>query len=462
MMGLDMSNNNSIKSYLKQASHLIDNWLDLYTYYYEIPGVSVGIFVEDEVIFQKEYGYANLENKIKLTSQHLFRIASHSKLFTATAIMKLYDQGKLSIDDKVLKHLPWFTSDKDDNLEHITIRNLLTHSSGLTSDGITAHWYNHQFPKIDEVKNQIKEGASFFKSSELFKYSNFGFTILGQIIESVSGLTYQEFLQKEIFDPLDLNQTVVDVDESNIANHADGYGIKYPKKKREKMEHVPANSMHAATGLSSTVNDLIKFYQAHFLGNDVLVPDNIKREMQRTQFKVNNFDRGLGFRNEYPSGLHFTGHSGGYPGFSTRSGLVQDKKIIIVALTNARDGPAENIVFSLINMIGFVIKQKDKLFPKQSEKLPNLKEVIGVYINEYGVNLFSQIGSKLVLAGPGVITSSDSIFMLEHKEKLVFTFPRVPYTTTIGEDIEFIDGPDGKKIFVDAHKGQSIRFEFSY
>ena len=81
---------------IKQASHLIENWIDYQVYLKEIPGVSVGIFLENDTIFRKEYGYANLENRTGLTDQHLFRIASHSKLFTATAIMKLYHNKRTS------------------------------------------------------------------------------------------------------------------------------------------------------------------------------------------------------------------------------------------------------------------------------------------------------------------------------------------------------------------------------
>ncbi|MHA1212530.1 MAG: serine hydrolase domain-containing protein, partial [Candidatus Heimdallarchaeota archaeon] len=281
-----MTEKPSRKELYKKALHLIDHWLDFQTYYKEIPGLAVGIFVEDEVIFQKEYGYANLESKTKLTDQHLFRIASHSKLFTATAIMKLYHEEKLSIDDKVSKHLPWFTSDKDEDLQHIRIHHLLTHSSGMSRDGSTAHWYNYKFPGIEEIKKQTKEGISFFGTSEILKYSNFGFTVLGQIIEAVSGQSYEDYVQKEILDPLNMKNTVIDVNDSNIAKHATGYGIKYPKKEREIFDHVPAKIMHAATGLSSTVTDMINFYQGHFFGNDILFPDYIKREMQRIQFKA--------------------------------------------------------------------------------------------------------------------------------------------------------------------------------
>ena len=94
-----MADKKTKKEIIKKALHLIDNWFDFQTYIKELPSVAVGIFVEDEIIFKKEYGYADLENKSKLTDQHLFRIASHSKLFTATAIMKLYHEEKLSIDE---------------------------------------------------------------------------------------------------------------------------------------------------------------------------------------------------------------------------------------------------------------------------------------------------------------------------------------------------------------------------
>ena len=207
----------SMKTLLKQGLHLIDNWLDFQTYIKEIPGVAVGIFIEDEIVFKKEYGYADLENKIKLTDRHLFRIASHSKLFTATAIMKLYHEEKLSIDDKISKYLPWFTSEKDENLQYIRIRHLLTHSSGISRDGKTAHWRTYEFPEIEEIIDQVKEGLSFFGTSEILKYSNYGYTILGQVIETVSGQNYHDYIQKEILEPLKMDNTVTDVNESNIA-----------------------------------------------------------------------------------------------------------------------------------------------------------------------------------------------------------------------------------------------------
>ncbi|MHA2185925.1 MAG: serine hydrolase domain-containing protein, partial [Promethearchaeota archaeon] len=193
------------KELIQSSLHLIDSWLDYQVYIKEIPGLAVGIAVEDELIFKKEYGYANLEKREKLTDQHLFRIASHSKLFTATAIMMLYHEGKLSIDDKVSKYIPWIRSTNNKQLEHIRIQHLLTHSSGITRDGNTTHWFNNKFPTLEEIKSQFHEKFTFYEPSEIIKYSNFGYTLLGQIIEKVSGQSYSDFIQKRILSPLGMD-----------------------------------------------------------------------------------------------------------------------------------------------------------------------------------------------------------------------------------------------------------------
>ncbi len=452
----------------RQAIHLIDNWLDFHVYFKEIPGIAVGIFVEDEIIFKKEYGYANLDDKTKLTNQHLFRIASHSKLFTATAIMKLYHEEKLSLDDKVSKHLPWFSSEKDKNLQQVRIRHLLTHSSGMTRDGKTAHWSTQEFPGIEEIKSQTLEGISFFETSELFKYSNFGYTILGQIIEAVSGQNYADYIQNEILNPLEMKNTAIDIDETNISIHATGHKIKFPRKERETVKHTPANVMHAATGLSSNVEDLFKFFKAHTFGNDILFPDYIKREMQRVQFKGDKVDTGLAFGMEYIKGdkikpTRVVGHSGGYPGFITRSWLIQKDKTIIVVLTNADDGPASTLASGIIGILAHLKKEKEKYKITKDKPNPDYRDIIGYYSSKRGhVSLFSQIGSKLVVIGPSDMNPLEFMVTYKHKEGHKFINPKEFGFSSPGQEVEFVDGPDGEKIFVDSHGGKHTRYTFSY
>jgi len=448
------------KELVKSSLHLIDNWLDYQVYIKEIPGLAVGIALEDELMFKKEYGYANLEKKERLTDQHLFRIASHSKLFTATAIMILYHEGKLSIDDKVSKYLPWFQSAEDKQLEHIRIQHLLTHSSGITRDGNTAHWFKYKFPTLEEIKTQFQEKIGFFEPSETIKYSNFGYMLLGQIIENVSEQSYPDFIQTRILSPLGMQNTVVDVDETNLTRHATGYKRRLPKQERKPFDHVSTNIMKPAAGISSTVEDLIKFYQAHLFDNETLFPDYIKREMQRTQFKGKVLEKGFGFSIEKIGNTTLVGHGGGFPGFITQSGLIQDQKIAIVVLSNAVDGPAYMLLCGIVRILNKLKKNKKEFLVKKEESRPDFSSIIGFYASDYNASLFSQIGSKFVGISPGLDNPLDDLTIFKHDQGLKFIIPKEAYSP--GQSIEFIDDPKGEKIIIDSHQGKVFRFKFTY
>ena len=446
---------------IKSSLHLIDNWLDYQVYIKEIPGLAVGIAVEDELIFKKEYGYANLEEKKSLTDKHLFRVASHSKLFTATAIMMLYHEGKLSIDDKISKYLPWFNSVQDKQLELIRIRHILTHSSGITRDGNTGHWLNFKFPTLEEIKAQFHEKISFFEPSETMKYSNFGYALLGQIIEEVSGQSYTDFIQKYILSPLGMQNTAVDVDETNMARHATGYKRRWPNQKRKPYDHMPAKILKAATGLSSTVEDLIKFYQAHMFGNETLIPDYIKREMQRTQFKKFGGEYGFGFFLLKIGDTTLIGHGGGYPGFTTQSGLIQDQKIVVVILSNAVDGSVGILLNGIVKILNKLKKNREKFLVKEKEDRPDFSNIIGFYgSGDWDTPLYSQIGSKLVSIAPVLDNPLEFFIIYKHDKDFKFTIPKG--FPSSGQPFEFVDGSDGEKILIDAHQGKIIRFKFKY
>jgi CubicO group peptidase (beta-lactamase class C family) len=449
------------KDLVKEALHLIDHWLDYQVYIKEIPGASVGIYFEDETIFRKDYGYSNLETKERLNGNHLFRIASHSKLFTATAIMKLYNEDKLSIDDRVSKYLPWFSSEKDENLNRIRISHLLTHSSGITRDGETGHWYNMTFPDLDNIISQIDEGISFFETSETLKYSNFGYTLLGQIIEGISGISYEEYIQQEILNPLNMNDTFVDVNNKNEGRHATGYKIKYPRQSREAFPHVPAQVMHSATGFSSTVEDLIKFYKAHMFGNETLFPDYIKREMQRIQYSIKNEKRGYGFGETVIGSLKLIGHGGGYPGFITRSGLDQKNKLIMVVLTNAVDGPALTLMKGIGKIFDYLLKNPDKFLSPEVASKPQINDFLGVYGSHFGHILFSQINNKLISIDPFEENPLYLLQLYEFKDKLTFVTSKDAPFRSPGQPITFKVNTEGKQI-IDSEGVEIPRFNYKY
>lgn len=454
---------NRLKEVVKEASDLIDKWLDYQTYINELPGLAVGIFIDDEIVFQNEYGYANPKTKEKFTKKHLFRIASHTKLFTATAIMMLYNEGKLSLDDKVSKYLPWFTSEKDDNIQHITIHHLLTHTSGLSCDGKKNSSSNDQTISLEEIKNQIKEGLSVSKINAEVKYSNIGYIILGQIIEAIIGQSFSQFIQTKILNQLKMTNTYVDVTNENKSLHVVGHGMKYPREEREQFPLRPSKNFQPASGLSSNIEDLIKFYQAHLYGNDILLPDDLKREMQRVQVKINNNIRGLGFGlSNYPEGK-IAGHIGGELGFRSMSGLIQDNKIIVAVFINAVNVGIDGFFYSLCHLVETINSMKD-VFLQESEDSSNFKDLVGFYdsLNGWGPELFCHIKSKLVLLNPENKFPGGSMQILDHKEGFVFTPTKETPSAKPGEDIEFIDNPKGDKIYLDSKKGEHQRFSYSY
>ncbi len=444
----------------KQSLSLIDSWLNYQMYINEIYGAAIGIFVEGELIFNKTYGYADFENKTKLTNDHLFRIASQSKLFTATAIMNLIQEGKLALDDKVVKHLDWFESAEDDNLQHITIKHLLTHSSGIQSDTRKGFWSNHMTPDVEEIKALVKKGISIFKVEEILKYSNLGYAILGLIIETASGEKFGDYVQQSILDPLEMDETFMDFSETIRDKLAFGYNTKYPGKNRDRQEHFSTGVIQPAVGMISTVKDLANFFQAHLYGNQSLIPDEIKKEMQSVQFEHNNEKRGLGFwLGQVPNGSSIAYHIGGFPGFRSCSALYQEDRMVIVILTNVYDGPATNWLMAIKSILDAYANSWEE-FVVEGVKKPDFSELTGYYQSGPFVVHISQIGDKLVSIMPENMNPLSTLIIFDHEEEWTFSCPREVAFAKIGETIQFRKSEQGEILLLESDNSEAPRFEF--
>jgi D-alanyl-D-alanine carboxypeptidase len=389
-----------MKESAKASMDLINKWLHFQVYKNELPGMSVGVFVEDETVLLKSFGYKDLETQKKATPGTLYRIASHSKLFTATAIMKLFSEGKLRLDDRICDHLEWFQSTHDPNMAHVTIRHLLSHSSGMNRDGITAHWDNDIFPDNELIRDQAREGMSSFEVGEHWKYSNMGFTILGQVIEAVTGSSYDAAVRDKVLGPMGLRNTRPDFDDTTLPLHATGYGRRFPGKSLEAFGHVHARAMNSATGFSSNVADLIQFYRFHLPGNEVYLPDRDKREMQRVQFQEGEYSWGLGWSIEKVGRTKFIGHSGGYPGFRTCSFMEPESRTIVVVLTNSLDAVPAEIGRGIYQIIQYVFKNKADLSAANVDDLELCDDITGYYATRWGVTQFDRVLGKLVAVSP--------------------------------------------------------------
>ncbi len=192
------------------ALHLIGSWIEAQRDYSDLPSISVAIVKDQETIWSKAYGMANSEGKVAASTNTLYSICSISKLFTSVAIMQLYDAGKLRLDDNIEAILPHYNLKQQyKESAPITIRSLLTHSSGLPRESDFPYWTGPDFPFPTQAQLNAKLGEqqTLYSSSTWFQYSNLGMSLLGEVVEKISGQPYDKYIEENILKPLRLNST---------------------------------------------------------------------------------------------------------------------------------------------------------------------------------------------------------------------------------------------------------------
>lgn len=394
-----MDNLNSKK--LKTAVKYINSWLDVnFKNSPKFPGMQVAILHQDKMVYSKAFGLSSLEKRTKMTTGDTFRIASHSKTFTSTAIMQLYEAEKLSLDDKVSKYLSWFKSNKDERVSNITIRQLLNHTSGFARDGDNSDYWQLlcDFPDKDYLKNYVSTCELFYDSDERFKYSNFGYGYLGLLIESVSGLSYHDYMTINIIEKLDLKSTQPDLINGAANTLANGYDWGPFGKKQKTYANADTYALSPATGFCSNVEDLCRFFAAHFYGNNKLINDCSKRIMQHGNWKTSHNDcYGLGMDDVEKSGWKLYGHGGSFCGFKTNTRFDPKKQLVVSVMFNTDSVDARGICRGIIDMIDS-FQQDDCCTTKELSKLKKFEGRF--YSNEGGLVDIICVGGELLAFDP--------------------------------------------------------------
>jgi D-alanyl-D-alanine carboxypeptidase len=391
------------KAALDHSVKFMKSWLEFRAEREEVPGLVVAIAHKGEVIMNEAYGYADLEKKVRLTPGHIFRIASHSKTFTATALMQLQEQGKLRIDDYVVEYLPWLREHSDKKWQKITLRQLMSHGAGVIRDGLDADYWQLErpFPNQDELKKEVLEADVVISNNTKLKYSNFGYSLLGMVIESASGQTYNDYVTEHIVDALDLKNTGPEYKHEIDSKLVTGYTRLESGRKRLPIAHANTESMAAATGFYATAEDLCAYFTAQFVGSDELLDDESKKEMQRVQWHAytpgqdNHEDYGLGLQLDYLNNRTTIGHSGGFPGHITKSIADPKDELVVVVLTNFLGGPATMIAKSIFNIIDYF--QDNTPSGKPSHDMSKLE---GRYMNLWSMTDIVATGDKVVATYP--------------------------------------------------------------
>ena len=337
-----------------------------------------------KIIYRKNYGIANMVNKKALDENSLFYLASVSKPFTATAILLLEKEEKLSLSDDMTKYIPELSFYRG-----ITIENLVHHTSGLPDymSLMDKKWDKSIFASINDIINFINQENPevLFLPNEKWEYSNTGYLLLASIVERVSNKTYNEFLKENIFIPLDMNDTgvlFVHKDNLNFADLAIGYEKDSSGNftKDIKLKYLDGN--YGPGGIYSTINDLYKFDRG--LKNNRIVNQNDKEKMF-TSSKLNSGEKtGYGFgwfvENKDPSGK-IVRHSGNWPGYKIHFSrhLDSDKTIILLQNNANATGKMKSPTAETRNILYGLPVKKDVRLPTDL-----LQEISGVYITKEG------------------------------------------------------------------------------
>jgi CubicO group peptidase (beta-lactamase class C family) len=390
----------------RDAAAYADKWLWYQQQLQEVPAVTAAIRHGDELLLSSGYGQANLERGERVTPRHIFRVASHSKWFTATAIMRLREEGKLSLDDPLAQYIPWLPQ----ALARVTIRQVLNHAAGITRDGYDTDFWQLEarFPDREQLQSFVEEGGSVLPSNTKLKYSNVGFSLLGMVIEAITDMPYNRYMRESIVEPLALENTGPETDAEARARMVTGYSGNSLLMPRVPLPDVETGAMAAATGFYSTAEDLTRFAAAHFLGNEELLGDESKREMQRPYWNVEGMDNyGLGMQVSKIGDRWVAGHSGGFPGHITRTFLDPEAKIAVSVLTNESGGPADQLVRGVIKLIDLAAKQKP------AEDAEKLDRYTGRFAGLWGYTDIVRFGDQLFLFDPGALDPSAVAVKLE-------------------------------------------------
>ena len=301
---------------------------------------------QSKVIFNHHYGMADFELDAPVSEKTKFRIASITKIFTAVAIMQLVEKGLLKEDDFILKYLKDYPKG-----DQITIKHLLTNSSGVGNFDLEADFYNvyHAESFNDELINLFKNKPLLFKPGEMFSYSISGFFLLGYIIEKVSNLSYEEYLKKYIFEPLKMEDSGMDYYKSILKGRAKPYDR--VGKELKNTDFIDMRVAGAGGGLYSTANDLFLFFQG-LMSHQIISKGNFEK-LWTNHVKINDdthygYGMFLAKAEMYGVNRRKYYHTGGGPGVRSIFAYYPDDQIFCVKITNINDSKGFNFVHSKI------------------------------------------------------------------------------------------------------------------
>ncbi len=346
----------------------VDEYIDAHMQMNQFSG-SILIAKNDQVLVNKGYGYANFGFNIQNNPETKFRIGSLTKGFTAVAILQLEEKGLLSVNDKLQKYIADYPRGNE-----ITIKHLLTHTSGIPN-----HTEFEDFNKERRVfKYSLLETIETFKNKvlafnpgEKFNYSNSNYILLGLVIEQVSKLSYSDYIEQNIFEPLKMNNSGFENPNIVIKNFAQGYSFK--DNEIEKAKFRDMSNAHASGALYSTIEDLYIWDRALY-SEELISKESIEKMF--TEFKA-NYGFGWGIVDVFDHKM--IAHSGDIDGFTSNISRFINDDISIIILSNFEHTPINRINIDLIS----IVFGKKYTIPEVIKTIKLSNNILQSFVGEY-------------------------------------------------------------------------------
>ncbi|MEO6252014.1 MAG: serine hydrolase domain-containing protein [Ferruginibacter sp.] len=403
---------------IKMAFAVIDSIYKKHATDNHFPAIAFGLVVDGQLVYKNSYGYTDIEKKIPATSASLFRIASMSKSFTCMAILKLRDEGKLNVDDPAYLYIPELKNLKYPTADApvITIRHLMTHGAGFPEDN---PWGDRQLADNDkDLLDFIGKQISFSNPPGIaYEYSNLGFALQGKIITKVSGMRYQDYIKKNILEPLGMKTTTYEYADVAADKLAHGYRWLNEKWNEEVLLHdTPDGSWGAMGAMISSIDEFAGYMAFHL---SAWPPTNAKdegpikrssvREMHHP-WRWNTFNPsftfpdgrtcaitaaycyGLGWVKDC-DGRTYISHSGGLPGFGSQWRIMPDYGIGVVAFGNRTYAPMGTVNLRVLDtLIKIAGLQPRQLLPSKilEQRKNDLMKILPDWNNAQQSGIFAE------------------------------------------------------------------------
>ncbi len=347
-------------------ARVLEHWLTEQVEYHAVPGVVIGVVDGEQLVWSTARGQG-------ITTDSRFRMGSVSKIFTATAIVALRDEGKLKLDDPVAHHLPWFALRLKGLLDgealsadgvrylkaeldgsRITIRHLLTHTGGLPREAGVPYWTDHVFPDSARLERVVRNQSALWPPGFDYQYSNLGLGLLGEIVAAASGTSYGEYLARTILRPMGMERSTALPTKSELEQLTPGHMRRMPDRSRSAFDYYDTGALAGAANVISTLDDMARFAALHLqaatLGRapttrapttdavQIMSAESLD-EMHSVHWASDSLStlRGLGFSLSEHNGERVASHGGWIAGHRSHLILIPNQQLAVIAMVNADD-----------------------------------------------------------------------------------------------------------------------------